>query len=95
MDRVRIESWLTAKHRTFRWPTDEMAEHYEAVETTERGLRWFAWSHLHGEDGLTREEWQSFEDFAAKGPARAMPAEIEQKLHAWLEEHAELSVRDP
>ena len=88
MDRARIDAWLHAKHRTFRWRADEIADRYEGVETTDQGLRWFAWSHLPGEDGLTREAWQSFEDFAARGPAHALPADVERQLRAWIEERA-------
>ena len=55
---------------TFYMPKNEVPDRYEAVETTEEGLRWFAWSHLPGEDGLTREDWQSYEDFAARGFAQ-------------------------
>lgn len=86
--RERIEAWMRAKHRTFRWPTDENADHYAAVETTDRGLRWFAWSHLHGEDGLTREELQSYEDFAVQGPRLPMPEERERELRAWIAERS-------
>jgi hypothetical protein len=84
MDRARIEAWLNAKHRTFRWPTDENADHYEAVETTDDGLRWFAWSHLHGEDGLTHESLQSWAELEADGPARPMPPEVERALRDWI-----------
>jgi hypothetical protein len=82
MNRDRLDRWLTGRHRTTRWPTDDNADHYAAVETTDDGLRWFSWSHLHGEDGLTREERQSYADFAENGPRWPIP---EAKLRELIE----------
>ncbi len=60
MDQDRLRSF--AEHRTWRWrPHDEDADHYVAVESTDHGFRYFAWSHV--DDGLTGEERQSYEDF--------------------------------
>ena len=85
MDRARIERWLRSDHRTWRWrPDEDDPDRYEAVESTDAGFRYFAWSHLHGEDGRRREDEQSFEDFDARGPAWAVPPEIEREMRQWL-----------
>lgn len=84
MDRDRLEDWLRSDHRTWRWRFDEDYDRYEAVESSEVGFRFFAWSHVPGEDGVFREARQSFDDFEARGPLWRMPAEVERQIRAWL-----------
>ena len=85
MDRDRLDAWLRSPHRTWRWRLDEDYDHYEAVESSDEGLRFFAWSHVPGEDGLHREGRQSFDDFERDGPLWAMPEDVEAQVRAWLE----------
>ncbi len=81
MDDDRLRAF--AAHRTWRWrPDPSDADHYVAIESTDQGFRYFAWSHV--DDGLTREERQSFEDFEARGPAWPVPNAIEEQVRAWL-----------
>jgi hypothetical protein len=82
MDRLRSFSM----HRTWRWRPDAAdADHYRAVETTDEGLRYFAWSHV--DDGLTEEHRQSFEAFEREGPRWPLPANVARELAAWLATH--------
>lgn len=75
-----------AEQRTWRWrPDPDDADHYVAIETTGDGFRYFAWSHL--DDGLTREERQTYADFEQRGPAWPLPASIEEQVRAWLAAH--------
>lgn len=84
MDDDRLRSF--AERRTWRWrPNPDDRDHYAGVETTDDGFRFFAWSHL--DDGLTRDERQSFADFEARGPAWPLPRAIEEEVRAWLAEH--------
>lgn len=87
MDRDKLNAFLRASHRTFRW-TDDGLDGYEAVETTDAGLVWFRWSHKPEDDGggpLERRT-QSFEDFKKDGPLRpSMPAEMRAALRALVE----------
>lgn len=83
VDDARMHSFAT--HRTWRWREDwEDPDHYLGLESTDEGFRFFAWSHLHGDDGLTREARQSFDDFDRDGPAWPLPEEIERQVRAWL-----------
>ena len=85
MDRERIERWLRSGHRTWRWREDwEDPDHHVGLESRDAGFRWFAWSHLHGEDGQTREQTQTFEAFLADGPLWPMPEELEREVRDWL-----------
>lgn len=84
MDREGIRRFIDAGHRTWRWHSEEDPDHYEAVESSESGLRYFAYSHLHGEDGITREEAQGFDDFEANGPRWSMPGPTEDAIRAWI-----------
>ena len=84
MDRERLDAWLRSGHRTWRWRHDDDYARYEAVETRDDGLSFFAHSHVPGEDGIYRREDQSFEDFDANGPLWAMPEGAERELRAWL-----------
>ncbi|MGF1469822.1 MAG: hypothetical protein ACFCGT_27165 [Sandaracinaceae bacterium] len=89
MERSRIRHWLASRHRTWRWlPDPEDADRYQAVRTTDRGLLWYAWSHLPGEDGPHDEAEQSYPAFRAEGPLRPLPAEAEAELRAWVSDHA-------
>lgn len=72
-----------AMHRTWRWrpePTD--ADHYHALETTDQGLRYFAWSHV--DEGLTDEARQAFDAFEREGPAWPVPEAVKAEVQAWL-----------
>lgn len=70
-------------HRTWRWRTDpEDRDGYLALETTDEGFRFFAWSHRGA--GLVEEKRQSFDDFEREGPAWPLPHDIEQEARAWL-----------
>lgn len=83
MDRLRS----FATHHTWRWRPDPAdPDHYLAVETTDGGLRYFAWSHLDAR-GLTRETLQSFASFEEDGPSWAMPEDVEREVRAWLSAH--------
>jgi hypothetical protein len=83
-DRLRSFS----SHRTWRWRLDPGdPDHYLAVESTDQGLRYFAWSHLHGEDGLTREARQPFDAFERDGPLWEMPEDVERGVREWLATH--------
>ncbi len=80
-----------AAQRTWRWrPDPNDPDHYLAVETTERGLRYFAWSHVD-DDGVTREATQTFAELERDGPAWALPDEIERAVRAWVAQHRALS----
>lgn len=84
-DRSRLRSF--ALHRTWRWRKDDTdPDRYLALESTDEGFRYFAWSHLHGEDGLTEEQRQSFEAFEQQGPLWSLPDEIERQVRDWLVE---------
>lgn len=65
--------------RSFRWNDGVDTERYSAVEVRGDGLFFYEWSHVHGE-GRTRELLQSFADFRAVGPARAVPASVRAEL---------------
>ncbi len=93
MDRDRLRAWLTSPHRTLRWRSDEDPDRYEGVTTSDEGLRWFRWSHHHGEGGEGEHEarLQSFDDFRAEGPLRPMPEAREIELRAWVAAHARSS----
>lgn len=74
-----------AAQRTWRWrPNESDQDHYLAVETTEDGLRYFAWSHL--DRGLTDEVRQTFAQFESDGPAWPLPEDIERRVREWLAE---------
>lgn len=88
MDRSRLQHWLKSTHRTWRWSSAD-AETYDAVETTDEGLRWFRWSHAFRDDGVHGEhdvQLQSVEDFERNGPLREMPEQLEAELRHWLHE---------
>jgi len=85
MDRDALRRFIASPHRTWRWreaPDDP--DHYRAVETSDEGLRWYAWSHLPGEDGPYDEVRQSFAEFETKGPPWDVPIETHSALHKWL-----------
>lgn len=82
MDRDALARFMRFEHRTFRWNDGADHSRYEAVETTDAGLRWYRWSH-HVElevGGLTDEALQPFEAYLADGPLRGMPAELGEQL---------------
>lgn len=82
-DDARLRSF--SAHRTWRWRTDwDDPDHYLALESTDEGFRYFAWSHLHGEDGLTEDALQPFDAFERDGPLWPLPDEIERQVRAWL-----------
>ena len=76
-----------SRHRTFRWNDGRDVTRYQAVETSERGLRWFGWSHAPEDGGLHDEATQSFADFLRNGPSRAAPPHVMQALKRWIDEH--------
>lgn len=88
MDRERLESWLHPRHgapaRTWRWRLDEDYDRYEAVESSDAGFRYFAWSHAPGEDGVYREARQTFEEFERHGPLWPMPEDTQHQIQSWL-----------
>lgn len=88
MDRDGIRRFLDAGHRTWRWHSEADPDHYQAVESSEAGLRYFAYSHLHGEDGVTAEDRQGFDDFAAHGPRWSMPEATERAIREWIADRA-------
>lgn len=82
-DPDRLRSFAT--HRTWRWREDGGdPDHYLALESTDEGFRYFAWSHLHGEDGLTSEVRQPFDAFDRDGPLWPLPDEVARQVRAWL-----------
>ena len=91
MDRGALEAWLRYRTRTFRWNHPEDPNGYDAVEVGPRGLRWYRWSHRFGEDGVHGEydvHHQTLEEFGREGPARGLPAGVQNELEAYLR-HAE------
>ncbi len=77
-----------SRHRTFRWNDGRDVERYEAVETTDDGLRWYAWSHATGEDGGRHDEVrQGYDELLRDGPPRDVPAGVLAALRAWIDEH--------
>lgn len=66
---------------TFRWNDGVDPERYEAVELAHDGLRWYAWSHRHGQ-GRQDEAHQGLEEFLRDGPLRAMPVHAARELEA-------------
>ncbi|MFK7988715.1 MAG: hypothetical protein AB8I08_22030 [Sandaracinaceae bacterium] len=73
MDRDRLNDWLRATPRAWRWRYDEDYDRYEAVEVKDGALHFFAHSHVPGEDGIYREATQSFDAFLRDGPLWRMP----------------------
>ena len=82
MDRDALSRFLRCEHRTFRWNDGEDHSHYEAVESTDAGLRWYRWSHHVEADvgGMQDEELQPYADFERDGPLRALPEASRQAL---------------
>lgn len=66
---------------TFRWNDGVDAERYDAVEATQDGLVWYAWSHTHGR-GRHDEAHQSYEAFLREGPLRALPPHTARALES-------------
>lgn len=85
MDRKRLERWLTAGHRTWRWRKDDDPNAYEAVETTDAGLAWYRWSHEAAGGGERDRTLQTYEAFRSEGPLRDMPDTMEAELRRWVE----------
>lgn len=79
VDRQRLQKWLDAPRRTFRW-NDGRPSEYHAVELTGGALVWYRWAHDEG--GRVDEATQSLEDFVASGPLRDAPAGIVSELSA-------------
>lgn len=75
-----------SRHRTFRWNDGRDVERYEAVETRDEGLCWYAWSHRHGE-GKHDEALQPYDAFLRDGPLRAAPPHVIAAIRAWIDEH--------
>ena len=89
MDRDRLTRWLSSRHRTFRWNHGEVGA-YDAVETTDAGLRWYHWSHEMGDGGVQDLVLQTFEAYRTAGPPRDVPASVRRALDGFLRD--ELSV---
>ena len=92
MDRNDLRKWLGATHRTFRWNDGATRSWYDAVETTDRGLRWYHWSHGIEDGGAHRERLQSYADFRRNGPSfheggacHAIPDAVLEELREWVE----------
>lgn len=70
------------EHRTFRWNDGEDHSRYEAVESTDAGLRWYRWSHHVelAEGGLQDEALQPYAAYHAEGPLRTLPEDVATKL---------------
>jgi len=80
----RIARWLDAGHRTWRWNRGETGS-YDAVETTDDGLRWYRWSHDIEGEGAFDVVRQSFTEFRASGPPRPMPPSVREAVKAWVD----------
>jgi hypothetical protein len=92
MDRDALARFMRFEHRTFRWNDGADHSRYEAVESTDQGLRWYRWSHHPelAEGGLQDEALQTYAAFQQDGPLRAIPDEVGQRLR----EHVQSLVDD-
>lgn len=75
MDRDALARFMRFEHRTFRWNDGEDHSRYQAVESTDRGLRWYRWSH-HPEledGGMKDEALQTYAEYREAGPLRPLP----------------------
>ena len=70
---------FTGFSKAFRWNDGIDTESYGAVELRSDGLLFYRWSHVHGE-GQRSELLQTFSDFRARGPARAVPESVRVEL---------------
>ncbi|MCA9576142.1 MAG: hypothetical protein R3B40_11130 [Polyangiales bacterium] len=82
MDRDALARFMRFEHRTFRWNDGEDHSRYEAVESTDEGLRWYRWSHHPELDqgGAQDVALQGYAAFLADGPLRALPEEVAHRL---------------
>ncbi|MCA9536837.1 MAG: hypothetical protein KC593_24310 [Myxococcales bacterium] len=82
MDRDALARFMRFEHRTFRWNDGEDHSRYEAVESTDAGLRWYRWSHHVelAEGGLQDEALQPYAAYHAEGPLRTLPEDVATKL---------------
>ena len=82
MDRDALARFMRFEHRTFRWNDGEDHSRYEAVESTDRGLRWYRWSHHPelAEGGLQDEDLQPYAAYSADGPLRPLPDGLGEQL---------------
>jgi hypothetical protein len=69
-DRLRL---LTS--RTFRWNDGADTSGYFAAEVRDDEVRWFAWSHVHGE-GARELGLQTHDALAREGPPLPVPPAI-------------------
>lgn len=88
---MRAPSSLS-QHRTFRWNDGADVDRYEAVETRDDGLLWYAWSHRAG-GGRHDEHLQPYEALERDGPPREreVPPRVLAALRAWIAAHRPLA----
>lgn len=84
MDREALSRFLSGGHETLRWNQGDR-DGYDAVETTDEGLRWYRWSHVTGQGRPLSEVRQSYAAFLAEGPARPAPRAVLAKLRQRIE----------
>jgi hypothetical protein len=87
VDRAKLERFLRAGHRTWRWTTDGR-EGYEAVETTDRGLVWYRWSHTPDGGGPSGRVLQPYAALLEHGPVRRMPPAMLDELITFVRTEA-------
>ena len=89
MDRDALKRFLGSPHVTLRWAAGDAREGYEAIETTDAGLRYYRWSHLAADGGMHDESVRTWARYAEEGAGRTLPQEIDASLGAWWREHGQ------
>jgi len=82
MDRDALARFMRFEHHTFRWNDGADHSRYEAVESTDQGLRWYRWSHHPEltEGGPQDVAIQTYAAFRQDGPLRTIPDDVGQRL---------------
>ena len=82
MDRDALARFMRFEHRTLRWNDGADHSRYQAVESTDEGLRWYRWSHqVEVEEGGQQDvTLQPYSAYHADGPLWTVPEDVAQRL---------------